>query len=183
MGEGVFGHISKGPVHKFVDALVNDPTKRAQFLADLKGAATGDAYATILRNRGMNPGMADYLRTRWYTTGPSGMWPWLQPIYPTLKRGLIKAIEVADETPAVPLDSYWAPIGVQVEVIVVRSARQVTRIIVTPPSMPPTMKRSKPAPMWVVRRDSTGLQQGDQTLDEVVEMVDGPVAVWRILDM
>jgi len=185
MGEGIFGNIVKGPVHQLVDAVVNDPARRAGFLAGVRSADTSDQYCTHLRTNGLDPRHADYLRQWWYNQGPEGFWPWLQPIYPILKRGLIKAIEVADVAPVLSLDSYWSPGGTQVQVFVTRSRYQVTRIILTPATPPPTTLRTKEAPLWVVRRGSSSLKPGDVTgpaRDEVVEAVDGTVITWRIWD-
>lgn len=184
MGEGVFGNIVKGPVHQAVDAVVNDPTRRAAFLAGLRGAATADQYCTLLTDNLLPPVQADYLR-RWWYNGADRFWPWLQPIYPILKRGLIKAIEVADMSPVLPLDSYWSTGGTQVQVFVARSKQQVTRIILTPATPPPTVRRMRDAPMWVVRRDNASLAVGASVgpaHDEVVDAVDGDVITWRIRD-
>ncbi len=185
MGEGVFGNIVKGPVHQLVDTVVNDPARRAAFLDGLNAAGSADQYCDLLVRFGLTSAQATYLRTWWYNQGPLGFWPWLQPVYPILRRSLIKAIEVANEDPALPLDSYWSPGGTQVHVFVTRSEHQVTRIILTPPTPPPTIVRQRDAPMWVVRRGSPSLKVGDATgpaRDEVVESLDGNVITWRMRD-
>ena len=203
MGEGVFGNIVKGPVHQQVDAIVNDPAKRAAFLAGLRSASSAttgaEEYCKLLEANGLDPRQADYLRRWWYieTLGPDPkrwpnwlpsdrFWPWLQPIYPILRRGLIKAIEVADGVrPALPIDSYWSPGGTQVQVFVTQSKYQVTRIILTPATPPPTLPHTKEAPLWVVRRGASSLTPGystGQESDEVVESVEGNVITWRIRD-
>jgi hypothetical protein len=181
MGEGVFGHITKGPVHQLVDKIVNSGT-RMDFLAKVKAAANPDDYITVLRNAGLDAESADYLRTRWYNLGPTGQWAYLQPIYPILKAGLVKAIELV-EAEGLKLDSYWSPAGTQVEVIVVKSAWQVTRIIMTPPPFEPIKQRTKETDMWIVRRGSPGWKKDDKTKDEIVESVDGDIITWRTLGL
>jgi len=184
MGEGVFGSIVKGPVHQLVDTVVNDPTRRAAFLAALRNAGTADQYCDLLKYHGLTEDQAKYLREWWYNE-PRSFWPQLQPIYPILKRGLIKAIEVADMNPSLPVDSYWSPGGTDVQVCITRSRYQVTRIILTPATPPPVVQRTKDAPIWVVRRGDASLKVGDSPAkisDEVVEAVDGDVITWRIRD-
>jgi hypothetical protein len=189
MGEGVYGRIVKGPIHQKVDAVINERNaagqyhRRAQFLADVVAAATADDYLDLIMSQaGVTPEESTYLRTTWYNEGVSGLWPWLQPIYPILQRGLIKAIEVAQQAPALPIDSYWSPASTQVEVLVTRSPQQVTRLILTPATMAPTRNRPHPAPLWVIRRGSAQTQVGDFTNDEIVEAVHGNVITWQAKD-
>lgn len=190
MGEGVWGGIVKGPVHRFVDAYLNQQTngvydKRQEFLDKVKAAANADDYLTYLKSLGLKTGDADYLRTWWYNEGPTGFWPWLQPIYPVLKAGLIKAIEVAIATRR-PLDSYWSSSGHQVEVFVTQSPFQITRLIVTPWTIPPVNLRTQQADTWMVRRGLGSLTPGDPSDDKksaVVETVTGSVVVWRVWDL
>jgi len=190
MGEGVWGGIVKGPVHRVVDAYLNHQTAgqydhRDTFLAEVKAANTADDYVTYLRSIGLTPWDADYLRTWWYNDGVTGFWPWLQPIYPILKAGLIKAVEAAIAT-RLPLDSYWSSSGHQVEVFVTQSPHQVTRIIVTPWTPPPANLRTKQADAWMVRRGLASLKPGepsDLKKSAVVETVTGSVVVWRVWDL
>ncbi len=188
MGQGVLGHLSKGIVLTKLDALLNHTDakgqfdKRAAFLAALKApeAGTPDAYRNILvAQAGVTPEESKYLGDTWYGTGPYGWWQALQPVYPIVRQGLIKAIEEAKDTLLV--DSYWLPAASDgiLEVIVARSARQVTRIILTPSSPAPTMLRHTDAPMWVVKRRTGNERPGDATNNEVVESVLGDVVTWR----
>ena len=191
MGEGMFVHIAKGSVHKKVDATLNHKAggafdKRAGFLAALGNAATVQGYLTVLRNpQLMTPPLtqveSDYLRDTWYSQGPDGWWPWLQPIYAILRQGLIKAIEVATAK-NLPIDSYWLPVGNQVEVIVTAlpGAQQVTRLILTPPGLAPTVARLNPIDIWSIRR-SLGRVVGNFTSEEVVEsvIVQDNVVTWQ----
>jgi hypothetical protein len=179
MGEGMFVHIAKGSVHKKVDATVNDNTggmfdKRAALLAALEGATTSKDYLTVLQTRPLMTQLvtqaeADYLSKTWYNEGRDGWWPWLQPIYPILKAGLIKAIRVATER-NLPLDSYWLVGSNQVEVIVIAlpGAQQVLRLILTPPGLAPTQTRPNRINIWSIRR-SLGWAVGNETPEEVVE--------------
>lgn len=195
MGEGMYVPIAKGSVHKKVDATVNHKDaggafdKRAAFLADLEGAGDANAYLDVLQNPTVmasppngvlatleEPGPliqaeANYLRNTWYNEGKNGWWPWLQPIYPILKAGLIKAIQAAQNPPR-PIDSYWLVGGNQVQVIVcaLPGAQHVLRLILTPPGLAPTQNRPNPIQIWSIRR-SPGWTQGDSTPEEIVDDV------------
>jgi hypothetical protein len=187
MGDGIVGHITKGPVHRKVDDYVNQKAggnfvNRAGFLYKLiNNAATSAQYLTILQNDcGLTPAEVNYLATVWYNTGPGGSWPNLQPIYPVLLQGLIKAVQEAGTT--LLLDSYWMPVAGPpvLAVITAKSPAQVTRIILTPPSHIPTMPRTQDAPMWAVTPQSQPpVQVGDTTTDAIVERVQNNIVTWR----
>ena len=111
--------------------------RRAAFLAALMKASDGRGLPGPHHGRGQRRAA-----TRWTTCGntwysTAGWWTALQPIYPILQQGLIKTIQEAGDQ--LLIDSYWLPgLGATgVEVIVARSPRQVTRLIITPPSMGP----------------------------------------------
>ena len=197
MGDGLLGHIAKGPIHKKVDALVNDPTggfaKRVQFLHDLNlinptSANASTDYRHLLETQaGITTAETAYLRDTWYNTGPNGWWTQAQPIYPTLHYGLVKALNEAG--PNLLLDSYWMPLLPQggppvVEVIILGSASQVTRIIVTPRSPAPMQPRHTPASEWVVvpqadPREVPGYSNG---VDQIVRTLQGKIVTWQRLE-
>jgi hypothetical protein len=188
MGDGIVGHISKGPVHTKIDALVNQRDakgqfdQRATFLdALINRANTSEDYLGILQSQAhVTPDEANYLRVRWYGTGKEGFFPQVQPIYPVVRQGLIKALQEAGQRLA--LDSYWVAVaGDSVfETIVVKSAVQVTRLVMTPISPRTPRTRSNPAPMWVVkRRASANEVPGFGPDDEQVESVQGDVVTWQ----
>ena len=192
MGDGIVGHISKGPIHAKVDALVNHRDakgqfdQRATFLdALINRANTPEDYLRILQTQAhVTPDEASYLGLRWYNTGKDGFFPQVQPIYGVIRQGLIKALQEAGQHLA--LDSYWVAVaGDSVfETIVVKSAVQVTRLIVTPISPRTPRTRSKPAPMWVVKRKTSASEvRGFGPDDEVVESVQGDVVTWQRLEL
>ena len=186
MGDGIKGHITKGPIHTKVDAVLNRQdqpggpfVKRAAFLAALMKASTAAEYlALIAAEANVDPKDVIYLGNTWYS--PSGWWTSLQPIYPILQRGLIKTIEEAGAQ--LLIDSYWLPAAGNsgVEVIVARSARQVTRLILTPPGMGSVSDRHTAVPTWVVRKRTGPQEQPGLVMpDEVVEAVAGDVITWQ----
>lgn len=187
MGDGIVGHISKGPVHSKIDALVNHKDKsqfdkRATFLeAMINQANSSELYREILRTQaGVSQRESDYLRDTWYDTKTKVWWPEMQPIYPILRQGLIKALQEAGQD--LLLDSYWAPVAGNsvIETIIVKSAVQVTRLIVTPISPRLLTPRTALAPMWVVKRKTNDNEvPGFGPDDEVVEAVQGDVVTWR----
>ncbi|MGH7303534.1 MAG: hypothetical protein ACRELZ_09605 [Candidatus Rokuibacteriota bacterium] len=178
MSEGSSGHVTKGIIHLRLDTFVNtQKAMREKFIAAIRNAATPDAYLLVLQNLvKVKLAEANYLRDTWYNGGTGGLWPTLQPVYPVLQQGLIKALEEAG--PDLPLDSYWTPIGTQVEVIVVKSKSQVTRIIVTPPGPPPEQTRTKRVALWVVRRGAA--EEAGEKKDQVVESIGGGVLVCQM---
>jgi hypothetical protein len=189
MGDVPAGHISKGVIHAAIDKFVNHKDlkdsfdQRAGFLAALKNITTSDDYINLLKTQtGVTKEQADYLNEYFYEPGER-WWEGLQPIFPILHQGLIKALEEAGDT--LLLDSYWLPAAQSdtVEVIICKSATQVTRIFLTPPPGPgPSTQRTKPAPIWVVKKADSGLTLSTGTKDAVVETIDGSVATWRVLD-
>lgn len=187
MGEGVLGHISKGIVLTKVDALVNHTSagtydRRSAFLGALNAANSEAAYRHVLETMAqVTPDESNYLGETWYQA--NAWWPNAQDTFAIVRRGLIKAIEMAGAD--LPLDSYWLPAAASgvMEVIVCRSAQQVTRIILTPPSGAPQHKRATPRQMWVVNRRIGQEVAGLETYDEVVESVDGNVVTWQVRDM
>ena len=186
MGEGVLGHISKGIVLTKVDAVVNHTAAgrfdlRADLLADLKASNTPQDYREVLeRVAKVTTSESNYLGAKWYE--PGGWWPNHEAAFGVVLRGLIKAIELAGAD--LPVDSYWLPVappGV-IEVSICKSARQVTRIILTPPSEPPVHDRPAQRDMWVVKSKLESDRTGLATKDEVVESVDRDTVTWRVRD-
>ena len=180
--EGTIGHISKGHVHRMVDTYANS-NQRQSFLTALQ--STRDYLDILGHDTGVDPRYIQNLRRTWYNPGADGWWPWLQPIQPLVRQGLIAAIELASRDPDtgavrnLPIDSYWMPIGDQVEtVIAVSMQQQVIRLLLTPPSPPPTRNRNALQPIWTVK--NSGPQTvGNQTLEEVVVAVQGNIVTWQ----
>lgn len=187
MGDGIVGHISKGPVHTKIDKLVNHKDKggfdkRATFLeAMINKATTSELYLDILRTQaGVSQRESDYLRDTWYDRNTKVWWPEMQPIYPILRQGLIKALQEVGQD--LMFDSYWAPVAGHsvIETIIVKSAVQVTRLIVTPISPRLLTPRTALAPMWVVKRKTNENEVvGFGPHDEIVESVQGDIVTWR----
>jgi hypothetical protein len=163
--EGMFATIVKGPVHQAIDALVNqNAATRAAFLGALKTLQPPDAdhteaYLNILKDHApqlevvdhpvlIRVKLLDYLHDAWYTPsdkptkqrrlGVAGFWPAEHhPTEPVIRQGLIAALELATEK-QLPLDSYWVATGDRVETLVLCTPLQVLRLLMTPPTPPPS---------------------------------------------
>ena len=190
MGDGIVGQISKGPVHTKVDDYVNHTNSagqfhnRAGFLTKLIQAGTFRQYLQILQTDvGLTPAEVNYLAARWYDpASPKLLWSDLQPIYPLLRQGLIKALQEAGST--LLLDSYWMPVGAPslLAVTIAKSPVQVTRTILTPPSHMPEQSppRTVDVPMWAVTpQEHPPVAVNHTTHDGVVKGVNGNVVTWQ----
>jgi hypothetical protein len=190
MGDVISGHISKGVIHQKVDAVVNHRAsnkgpfdKRAAFYNAVKQANTPLAYFALLEAQAeVTRPQTTYLKDTFYSS-PNVWWPGIPDVYSIFHVGFVKALEEAGDN--LPLDSYWLPAGgaQAVEVIVCKSATQVTRIFLTPPvpaGSGPMNKRHTDAPIWVINAQSaTNQQKGFEMQDAVVISVQGKVVTWQ----
>lgn len=182
MGEGILTGTSKGPIHRKIDEVVNHRDsngrfdKREAFLARLMDE--GQDYVDLLQEQAaVTPAEAAYLRATWYNPGQDGWWHTLQPILPIVRAGLIKAVKEASARD-LPLDSYWVIGSRHVEVTIAVSPQQVTRILHTPATLPPTRNRTQKVPIWRVTH-TNGQPAAQETFDEVIEEVRGNVVTAR----
>jgi hypothetical protein len=197
MSGGISGQISKGIVHQKVDHALNHGF-RAAFLARLKTATTSDSYLDMLKDQNvmgqanvLRPEEAAYLQNTWYNQDPTKGWWWqAQPIYPILRQGLLKAIHQANQAGlSLPIDSYWLPVatGDLVAVLVAVGERQVTRLIITPPSPYLDAGTRRRVNIWEIKRGHPGHSgdMGDEDEDQQpfpvdgIEALDPTVKVWR----
>jgi hypothetical protein len=177
---GMSAHISKGPVHRAVDWVVNHQNTggefdmRQRFLDDLESNREyldilNEALRSFLRKEGLPSQWADkradfltsYLADYWY----GAWWPQHQPVMPLVRVGLIKAIHVANMVkPRLPIESHWVTAGPAdspaspFEVIVTRGDQQVTRLLLTPetPMAADPRLLEELADVWIVKRGPVG---------------------------
>jgi hypothetical protein len=177
--EGMAGSISKGPVHRKIDKRIRNMTRqeRPNFAADLRDGAQD--YFVVLRNHnvGLSNQEEDYLRAKWYIQPPpwQGWWRAQQPIMPIIREGLAFAlVKSMQGNRLLPVDSYWMTGGANaiVQVFVVVSPEQVTRIIYTPPSDPP-VGRSRPqaVDIWVIKEGQETGNENELLFEDAVIVV------------
>ena len=119
-------------------------------------------------------------------------WRDKQPVEPLFRQSIIEAIDLAAN---LPIDSYWMPMGQRnvdreyvpdgiyrpdeypFEVILTRSATQLTRLIVTPPVPRPrdTERFTEPSNIWVVKQRREVLPLGERRIE-------GDLAVIRLYE-
>ena len=169
---GMENVIAKGPILQATDTIVNNRELRKDFLTALRDESQD--YVDILEEFARkaevpcNRFQMAYLRLNWFPAPPDpsevedvvrafegSWWRDFQPIEPIVRHGLIKAIQEA--TPRdLDLDSYWlCPAASDFEVIVSRSEKQVTRIIMTPPvpvHIPTPSIKPEGVPIWIIKR-------------------------------
>ena len=177
---GMSAHISRGPVHRAVDWVVNHRNRdgefdlRQRFLDDLESNRDyldllNEALRSFLRAEGLPPQQADkraefltsYLAQYWY----GEWWPQHQPVLPLVRLGLIKAIKVANKVkPQLPMESQWIAAGPHdspispFEVIVARGDHQITRLLLTPetPMRAEQGLLEELSDVWIVKRGPVG---------------------------
>jgi hypothetical protein len=161
--------MTKGIVHKKIEALVNDNLKgRQQFLEALNDWKQ-DYVQILTQYVGLTESEARFLRTNWYNT--QGWWQSLQPVEPVVRQSLIKALELATER-NVSIDCYHMVCCEDtLHVILACSKQQVTRLLVTPP-MPTAAQAATKEAIWTVKRSSGTERLGEDTPAGVVEFLD-----------
>jgi hypothetical protein len=159
------GFIAKGNVLRQIDNISKGSDrdqKIADFLEALKGSDP-DYVGILATHAKLDKADEAHLRQHWFPTNPkvSGWWSEHQPIAPLVRDSLILAFEIAQER-GLPVDCYWlCPEGDQFEVSVTWNERQVTRIILTPPTLYESPKQPERYPddtdgIWVIKKHTSG---------------------------
>lgn len=192
MGDmGIPANISKGPGHVAIDVALNYQ-EDGQYLRRpaIRAALTNseNSYIDPLRSVFHVPEfIIRYVALHWYNpdiNAPEVWWKDKQPIEPMFRQSLIEAIDLAGD---LPIDSYWMPIGSRnvdwrnvprgiyrpdeypFEIIMAKSDRQLTRIIVTPPAPVPynaEERYTEPADIWVVKSKRDIQPLGDTRFED-----------------
>lgn len=154
------GTISKGLLQQAIERAANNAQQRPAFLAILKGSSgtlATDWLDFLTVSGGLDRAAARYVRDIWFQ-----FWPSAYQAETIMRQSLIEAIELANslttnEQNPMPIDCHWIWTEDQTkfQVLITYNARQVTRILLTPP--PPT-DRTIPliglAPYFVVKPGS-----------------------------
>lgn len=188
------GIFVKGPVMRRLDEVANDATQREVFLETLKYSPRDlvqifidydlatDKQVAYLRKYWFNPNWADSKSGCW--------WPEHQPIEPTIRQGLIKAIELATlpaegNAPAqfLPLNTCWVCAGTAFQIGICATNLQITCIILTPDLPERAWARQRrpeeiakltyDGPFWVVKRGKESLEpwEVEQEKDDKTQVV------------
>ncbi len=144
------GIVTRGSILKKSDAAANDPQQREALLNDLNNWDL-DYVEILIKYAALTPGEAQFLRDNWFTD--NGWWQNLQPIVVPTRQSLITAREVAMEgEERLPIESYWVCVSDRFDVALMRSASQITRLLLTPP--PGAMNlvlHEELAPIWTIK--------------------------------
>ncbi len=174
--DGIPSNISKGPGHVAIDDALNYQENGEYIRRPAIRAALVNPDNTYLHLLGsvfkVPESVITYVEKHWYPediTAPQVWWKDKQPIEPLFRQSLIEAIDLAGD---LPIDSYWMPIGSRnvdwrnvpldtyrpdeypFEIIMAKSEKQLTRMIVTPPCPVAQNVREKYTALsniWVVK--------------------------------
>ncbi len=190
------GNISKGPGHIAIDGQLNyredgEYVRRPAVRAAL--ANPENRYVDLLRSVFHVPeAIVHYVEYHWYyhdIMAPQMWWKDKQPVEPLFRQSLIEAIDLAGD---LPINTNWMPIGHRnvdrayvplgiyrpdeypFEVIMMKSATQLTRLILTPPI--PVSRQgeghyTEPSKMWVVKAARDVLPPGERRIEDGVAVV------------
>ena len=176
MGDDLFAHMTKGPVHTAIEVCVNDFDKRDLFLEALKSLPkaeerTADFVRFLKEIAQVTERAADYLEHEWFE-----WWPQKKLREPIIRQGIIQAIEMAEMgSSRLPIAFYWIGVGDRekykadpniypFETIVARSDWQVTCLLVTPPSPDLTDPRylarlTSQADIWIIKAPTSNQEE------------------------
>ncbi len=199
--EGIPANIIKGPGTAAIDNALNYQ-ENGQYVrrASIREALTNPAnqYVDLLRSVFHMPeASARYVTRHWYNpdlNAPELWWKDKQPIEPMIRQSIIEAIDLAED---LPIDTYWMSIGSRnvdwrnvplgiyrtdeypFEIILTKSDKQLTRLMVTPPSPRAQNIEGRftvPSNIWVVKSTREVLPFGQTRIE------DG-LAVIRLMDL
>jgi hypothetical protein len=141
--------VAKGPVTVALDRMSVSSSARSK-LSKLRTALMGlsapsyNGLTAVLKQH-LLPEVYDplkieligeYLEKSWFSEA-QGAWPHHQPIAPTYAMGLIRTLNASlakggKASAVTPIDSYWIVDHGRVELLTMKSAQQVTLLIMTP---------------------------------------------------
>jgi hypothetical protein len=131
------GYVGKGDIMRKLDALLNDNTKRGQFLNRIKAKKADGSWKEDLVDVGadmlpLTQKEAKHLRDHWFAEYES-WWPKQQPADIVMRLGLIQAIGLGTRTAtALRFDVNWVCGIPDVQLTSCVSPGQVTVLILTP---------------------------------------------------
>lgn len=197
MGDnGIPSNISRGAGHIAIDGQLNyredgQYVRRPSIRAAL--ANPNNDYVDLLRSVFKVPeGVIRYVSLHWYNkdlTAPEVWWKDKQPIEPIFRKSLIEAIDLAGD---LPIETHWitvghrnvdwrnVPLGIYrpdeypFEIIMMKSEKQLTRLILTPPSPVPADVESRyteHSDIWVVKSARDTLPYGDTRIEDGLAVV------------
>jgi uncharacterized membrane protein len=133
--EGWQHTISKPPVLRRLDELSRNLLATEPFLKALKAEANRSLVDVAVTHKCIEEGeQARCLRRCWFDH-EEGWWKELPPAEPIVRKGLIRAAELALEH-KLPLDCYWVLGADQIKVSICKSANQITVLFLSP--LPPS---------------------------------------------
>jgi hypothetical protein len=152
-------HVAKLPITQRVDEL-SVSSQRDLFLADLQDASQDLVDVLVKYKIARGEDEIAHFRQHWFNE--NGWWKPHQPIQDIYRQGLIVAFQEAKDH-SLPVDSYWVCTADQFEIVISRSERQITRLILTP-QVEGMMSKDDPRltqtiPVWIVRRGGVLIEQ------------------------
>jgi hypothetical protein len=142
-----------------IDALLNDRSKREKIRRELySDTPLVDIFVT--NQVGFTQKGEKILREKWYNL--NGLWQEYQPVEEIARQGYKDALDAAMER-ELDIHSYWiCAQGLPFAVCVAWSEKQVTRLLITPPTNEPPVPREKltrELPMLLTTREARAAKE------------------------
>jgi len=133
VSDGMPGVISKGKVLAALEeVLLHNRACLREQLRKVDGGAA-DSVADALENAGYPSRIAQHLREHFFPNQPPGYFPSFPNKNGICREGLLKAIEMAEGKPQLPIDCYWICSGDYFQLVATRGPQQVNLFFFTPP--------------------------------------------------
>jgi len=133
MSDGMPGAVSKGKVLAELEEVLHYHRDKLRHELGLINGSDQNTVADALEKSGFPTHIAQHLRDHLFPDQPPGYFPSFPNKNGICREGLLKAIELADGKPPLPIDCYWICTGSYFQLVATQGKRQVNLFFLTPP--------------------------------------------------